>query len=234
MSDIADHHNTAESKKSFRLRRRLRIQVFGGILVTALVVGGFASFQFYQFRQQSFINRLHKDLQFGTLALGNKFNEYKSIARQITSRSHIRELLQRCNRDEISLARLVAESEPKLIDAMRLSPEIKGITRLDRRHVSVVRIGDSLSMTLWPDEYLADSISLGLPARQRDRELLTVAAAIMTPDGERIGTDLIFFDTAGTMEIVDRYRTSFNMATGYYSPSRRVVGCNSFNSAEPH
>jgi len=209
MSDVADHNNSAETNKSFRLQRRLKNQVFSGILVTALVVGGYTSFQFYQIRQQSLINQLHKELQFGALALGNKFNEYKRIARQITSRSHIRELLQRYNRGEISLTGLMAESEPKLIDAMRLSSEIKWITRLDQRHASIARIGDSLSMTMWPDEYLSASISLGLPAKHRAGELLTVAAAIMTPDAKRIGTDLVFFDTAGTMEIVDRLSNQF-------------------------
>lgn len=131
MSDNPDLNNTEEIGRSFRLQHRLRIQAITGILVTALVVGGIASTQFYQSRQRSTVTQLQKELQFGALALGAKLNEYKSITLQVTSRTHVREMLKRYNEREISLTRLMTETKSVLNDAMRLSPEIMGITRLD-------------------------------------------------------------------------------------------------------
>jgi hypothetical protein len=47
MPDSSDPNNSAEIDRSLLLRHHLRIQAIAGILVTALVVGGIASIQFY-------------------------------------------------------------------------------------------------------------------------------------------------------------------------------------------
>jgi len=210
MSDNPDLNNTEEIGRSFRLQHRLRIQAITGILVTALVVGGIASTQFYQSRQRSTVTQLQKELQFGALALGAKLNEYKSITLQVTSRTHAREMLKRYNEREISLNRLMTETKSVLNDAMRLSPEIMGITRLDQQHVAITQVGETLPKATWPKNHLAAMISLGLPVRQGDSEVFAVSAEILTPDKERIGTDLVFFDIARSVEIIDRLSTQFD------------------------
>ena len=212
MPDSPDPNNSAEIDRTLRLQQRLRIQAISGILLTALVVGGIASYQFYQSRQHAIINQLQKELEFGALTIGNKLNEYKNITLQITSRSRIRDMLQRYNQRQISLNRLMAETKPRLTDAMRLSPEIMGITRLDQLHAQIARIGESLPMASWPDEHLTAMVSLGLPAKLGEKELLAVAAEILTTDKERIGTDLVFFDVARSVEVVERLSTRFRYA----------------------
>lgn len=209
MSDSLDPHNPAEIDRTLRLQRRLRIHAITGILVTALVVGGIASYQFYQSRQQSVLTQLQKELQLGALALGAKLNEYKSISLQITSRTRAREMLHRYNQHEISLKRLMTETEPMLVDAMRLSPEIVGATRLDQQHAPIAKVGESLPVPMWPENHLSALVSLGLPVRQGDRELFAVSAAILAPGKKRIGTDLIFFDIARSVEIIDRLSSQY-------------------------
>lgn len=212
MPNLIDQDSAAEIDKSFRLQQRLRVQTIAGILLTALVVGGIASYQFYQSRQQAVIDQLQKELQFGALALGAKLNEYKSIALQVTSRTRARILLQSYNQSEISLIRLMAETKPILTDAMRLSPEIIGITRLDQQHAPVIQVGESLPVAMWPEDHLSALVSLGLPVRQGDREVFAVSAAILAPGKERVGTDLVFFDIARSVEIIDRLSSQFAYA----------------------
>jgi allantoicase len=78
MSDQTVTDDFAEVDRSLQLQRRLRVQAIAGILITSLVVGGIASFQFYQSRQVSVTAQLQKELQFAALALGARLNEYKA------------------------------------------------------------------------------------------------------------------------------------------------------------
>lgn len=210
MPDNRDMDDIGEIDKSLRLQGRLRIQAITGILVTAMVVGGIASFRFYQSRQQSVIDQLQKELQFAALALGAKLNEYKSVALQVTSRTRARQLLQSYNRGEIELAQLMAETRPKLVDAMRLSPEIIGITRLDRRHVPIARVGDSLTQSAWPAEYRSARIAMGIPVSWKEHRVVAVSAAILTLDGEREGTDLVYFNIDKSIEILAQLSARFS------------------------
>jgi len=144
MSDDIIDDDFKEVEQSLRLQHRLRIQAIAGILITSLLVGGIASYQFYQSRQQSVIAQLQKELQFAALALGARLNEYKSIALQVTSRTQARILLQNYNRGEITLEKFRSMPRPKLIDAIRLSPEIAGVRRYDDQHSPQKEICDSM------------------------------------------------------------------------------------------
>lgn len=220
MPDNPDQNNSAEIDRTLRLQHRLRIQAITGILLTALVVGGIASFQFYQSRQQSALIQLQKELELGALALGTKLDEYISISLQVTSRTGIREILQSYNRREIDLAQLMSETRPKLTDAMRLSPEITGIIRLDRQHAPVTQVGQVLSEFTWPRDYRSGQVMLGLPVRQGDRQIFAVSAAILTSDKERVGTDLVFFDLEKSIEIIDRLSAQFPYANRIFFANR--------------
>jgi len=210
VSEKHEPQKPVETDNSLRLQNRLRIQAITGILITALLVGGIASLQFYLSRQQSVVMQLEKELEFGALALGAKLKGYQNIILQVTSRSHIRELLQSFNQGEIELSTLRSETSPRLTDAMRLSSEIVGITRLDQQHAPVVRVGETFPESSWPRNHRSAPISMGLPTRQDDRQIFAVSAAILTPDGTRIGTDLVFFDVARSAEIIDRLSAQFD------------------------
>ncbi len=210
MQDSAYLSNPDDIDRSLRLHQRLRLQAIAGILATTLIVGGIASLQFYQSRQESVIIQLEKELEIGALVLGTKLNEYKNIALQITSRTHARQLLQRYNRSEIDLTELMSETGPVLLDAMRLSPEIVGITRLDQQHTTISQVGDSFPESLRPPEHKSATVALGLPVRFGERQVLAASAAILTADGRRIGTDMVFFDIAKLVEIIDSLSTQFN------------------------
>ncbi|MBN2711396.1 MAG: hypothetical protein JXR97_03045 [Planctomycetes bacterium] len=66
----------------------------------------------------------------------------KDLARQITSRTSIRQALEKYNRGEESLAELKKFTIPRLKDAMNLSEDICGIMRLDTKNNRVAECGD--------------------------------------------------------------------------------------------
>ncbi|MFW6236001.1 MAG: hypothetical protein ACOC24_04365, partial [Desulfovibrionales bacterium] len=119
----------------------------------------------------------------------------KDLAAQITSRTRIREELERFNTREISLRELRDFTEPKLIGAMNLSDEIVGIVRLDWKGLVVARCG--LGTQLSEDAFTAEELNtqkvvLSEPKLLSDKEVVVVSAPIRNREGVRQGTDLVF------------------------------------------
>lgn len=65
----------------------------------------------------------------------------EDLARQVTSRSRLRQDLQRYNNNALGLDELIRVSRPKLQDAIRSSHEIEGITRLAASGDMIVQLG---------------------------------------------------------------------------------------------
>ena len=181
-------------RASASLQRRLRNQSIAGILLTLVLIGGIVSYQFYQAQREAALEHLQKDLHIRALVLSARLGELSSIARQVTSRSEIRQLLTRYNGGDIDLATLRAGTESRVRDALRLSPKVVGISRLDATDSPVVTVGEWLPQARWPTLPGNAELSFGIPAQQGGRGLLPIAAPVLTADNRRIGTDLLFFD----------------------------------------
>ncbi len=192
---------------SLKLQHSLRLQSFVGILLTLLVIGGIALYQLYEARRSAILEHLKEDTRTGALALDAKFGEFSVITRQITGRSVTSRLLERYNSGELSLPALQAETVSHLQDARRLSPQIAGVTRLDRNNLPVIEVGTSIPQQAWPNDFGNSELVTGLPFTFGGKLLLPVAAAIRTTEDRRIGTDLFLFDIGGLNAIVEAIAT---------------------------
>ncbi len=165
-----------------------------------------------------------------SMAMAEWFRRANDLALQITSRTRIRQELEKYNRNQLSLADLTRFSEPKLQDAINLSAEILGIRRLDARHRTVAVCGDGsqLPMDAWPAaDYIFDTIKILPPLSIDGRRIIVVSAPIVDHRGERQGTDLVMLDTqrletiagkspqtgTGGSTIIVGYRTGASIAT---------------------
>ena len=86
-------NSVTDGTDSFRLQRKLRLQIAAGVLLTTALVGLVASLQFYQMRKQATIGQLQTNLHIGLMALDARLAEHRSIARHVTSRTRIRQVL---------------------------------------------------------------------------------------------------------------------------------------------
>ena len=84
-----------------------------------------------------------------TMAVEEYLTRAKDIALQVTSRTIIRDYLEIYNRGKIGLDELVNFTAPKLVDAMNLSGEVEGISRLDHKAILVVQVGLPIPEELW-------------------------------------------------------------------------------------
>ncbi len=221
-----------DAPESQQLLHRLRRQGVAGILVTALVISGIACFQFYQSQKQSTIEYLRSDLQIGALALSATLKDYQSIARQVTGRTHIRQMLQQYNLGKIAAIELRRETEAVLSDAMRQAPEIVGITRLDANGMPVAQVGETIPQAAWPKRQEASPLALGLPLWLQQSTLFAISASITNHKQQRLGTDLVFFDMTKSVEIVERLSQQFEFASWIQFVARGAEGAQYFNLSQ--
>ena len=172
----------------------------------------------------------------------------KGLAKQITSRTRIREELEKYNRGKIDLNQFIEFTKPKLQDAMNLSSEMAGIIRLDKKKQVVVTCGHASNFSLKNGalNYVFADIELSAPILAGDRSFIVVSAPIINRIGERQGTDLVFMDLellrgivtnsnkAGkTMKTMVGYRSENSISDLFPSPTEQsaISGGSGLNTA---
>lgn len=138
---------------------------------------------------------MYHDAALTAMAVNEWGRRVTDIAIQITSRTRIRQELEKYNNKKISLTQLKAFTEPKLSDAMNMSEEIIGITRLDSLGKIVAQCGESLPSAARSIDYsVSFDTSVSTPVIQNKRHLVVVNAPIINHSKEYIGTDLVLID----------------------------------------
>ena len=118
----------------------------------------------------------------------------KDVANQITSRTRIRQELEKYNKKEIDVKQLARFTKPKLQDAMNHSKEVIGILRLDAKDQIVTSCGygaDLFRSNHNAADYVFSDTVLSKPIMMEDRPVIIVSAPIINRIGKRQGTDLV-------------------------------------------
>lgn len=122
-------------------------------------------------------------------------------AKQITSRTKIREMLEKYNRQEISLAELADYTRPKLNDAISLSGNGVGVSRFDARNNLTVSAGFPIPPQHWIFPAGREDFLIKGPERIDGKLYLLVSAPILSKDRQRVGTDIVLFSAEKIREI---------------------------------
>jgi two-component sensor histidine kinase len=149
---------------------------------------------------------LHRTAQMTARAVGEFAHSAQDMARQITSRTRIRQALAAYETGSTSRESLRDFTEPKLSDALRLSMHAVGITRLDARDTVVAQVGEAIPDRLHIAPNTVSLRDFAGPTATAPRFL--VAAPIRTRDGSRIGTDLVLFDATSIRGLLQPEDTS--------------------------
>ena len=120
----------------------------------------------------------------------------EDIARQITSRSRIRQELEKYNQGEITLAQLVEFTRPKLNDAIRSSSEVEGITRLDAKGKVITSLGLSPPEASYKvSTPLNNELINGYLFKYDGTVLFWVRAPIINRQDKAVGADIVVLST---------------------------------------
>lgn len=175
-----------------RLRRRLLAYAIGAMVLLAGVVAAVSIIPLADRLTQAQHQALVHTLDQRVLLVEEYLARARNVAAQITSRSRIRQELARYNEGVVDLEGLVRFSEPKLRDALQLSPELWGITRADAEGTPVIVVGIAAPEAIWPPLPTSGPV-VGEPVVLEGQALLPVAAPIVDRQGAVQGTDIILF-----------------------------------------
>ena len=127
-------------------------------------------------------------------------------AKQITSRSRIREFLEKYNDNQIDISTLNKFSAPKLRDAMNLSEFTVGISRLDKHGRLAVEVGLSVPESFLQSKNIEiNKPTLNGPITINNNTYIVVRAPIFNRQQTYVGMDVVVFEMNKLHEIMQDY-----------------------------
>jgi PAS domain S-box-containing protein len=196
----------ADKRVSEHLQRSIIIYSALGIFVIGVVVAFVSIIPLFNRLKENAEQNLSFAVKNRTLAVEEYLTRAKDVALQITSRTRIRDYLEAYNKGKIGLEELVNFTAPKLVDAMNLSAEVKGIARLDQEGNLVVQVGMPFPEEFWPlpgqdskEAIIRDPIPV------EGKSYLVVGAPILNNQSVRVGTDVVLFELGRLQQIIQDY-----------------------------
>ena len=186
------------------LQKRIFYISLIGVFLTGIFVFIATSFPLYEELRADTTASLLGRCNLRRLTTEHFFARLSDIALQVTSRSRIRQELQRFNKGEIARDTLTAFTEPKIADALDLNEAMLGVIRLDRKGTPVAKVGTAVPLNLAPVLFAAGQrIAFSAPLKVEGHGwAIIVAASILSPEGEHEGTDLILFRLRQLSDVV--------------------------------
>ena len=172
-----------------------------GILLASFLIGGVATVLLYRIQTGTLLDQLFFSIELETAALEAELSRMSNIAGQITSRTQIRQELERHNRGEISTQALKDFTVPKLADAMRSNGDVLGIARLSHEMTPILGVGSDIPANSWPQSVSESATRLGIP----EKGMVVVSAPIHNRAMETVGFDLVMFSDHRLKTIMQRF-----------------------------
>ncbi len=190
---------SGESTES--LRKNLFIYLAAALFTLMAVLSFTVYTVLFQQLKRAEEHTLFHAAEMRSIAVNEWARRAKDLARQITSRSRIREELEKYNNGLIGIDELRSFTSPKLQDAMNLSDEIIGIIRLDSGNNKVAECGLAEAGTKLSD-FVFENTALSSFFRTGNTTAVVVSAPILSREGKRLGTDLVIIDTCLLDDII--------------------------------
>ena len=201
MPKSVEHKRPTETEASEQIQKRVRMMAVLGILMTSFVIGGIATALLYRAQADTLRNQLFFSIELQSAALEAELARLDNIASQITSRTRIRQELERHNRGEIGRRALADFTTPKLADGMHSDSDILGIMRLSVDLQPLVSVGADIPAALWPERISETGNTLATPSQGR----IVVSAPIRRRSGETVGIDLVMFRDDRLRDIMQEF-----------------------------
>ncbi len=194
----------ADKTRALSLRRSIVGLSAIGIFLVGVIVAVASIWPLYQYIKKEEERSLLLALSTKTAVVEEYLARAKDISQQISCRTVAREKLEEYNKGRISLEELVNSVQPNLSDAISLSHEIWGLSRLDQKGKAVIELGLEIPRGIWSglDKDSRAPTVLG-PITLGRRPYLVVASPIIDREGLRVGTDLVLFRLFRLRQIVE-------------------------------
>ncbi len=128
-------------------------------------------------------------------------DKYRDIAKQIASRTRIRQKLEEYEIGKISLRELIDFTGPKLEDAMNQAKEVKGIARFAKDGEFILNVGTSIPRRFFT-KINTDDIWISHPFKIGNNYYIVLSSPLIDRNSRRVGTDLILFDIQAIKNLI--------------------------------
>jgi signal transduction histidine kinase/DNA-binding response OmpR family regulator len=198
--------NKEELKLVEPIRKKIVVRTAIGIVVIAIVTLAVLAIPLYLQLKDSNERDFGFKHKAKTALLNQSVTNYKNIAKQIASRSKIRDKLLEFEDGNITMQQLQDFSKPLMTEAIQSSKEIITVVMLDKQKNSVLTVGVDTPA------FLKDALSIPMkntkifePLKVQDRVVVAVASPIFDKTKREVGIDIVVFDAKALRTILDDY-----------------------------
>lgn len=184
------------------LRKKIILSSFFYTLAALLIISAASAYPFFLGLKRYTENNLIQAAKIRALAVEEYLSRTIEITRQITSRSAAKKALADFDAGRFTLRELVDFSTPILNDALYISDEVMGITRLDKQGQILVTIGHVVPESFIPGLIANRSITMLDPISIDGDLFLVVGAPILSRQDEILGFDVVVFTTGNLQRII--------------------------------
>lgn len=176
------------------------------MLLIAIIVGIVGIYPLFKELREEEKKKLSFAVTTKITAIEQFLSKARNITFQINSRTQIRKKLEAYNNKEITYKELIDFSQPKLKDAMRLSKEVSGLTRLGKNGDALIKIGENI-----PDFYLQLKPEIKKkayiygPVFIHHSPHLILYSYIFNRQSKVVGADLVLFESSSLKNIIQNY-----------------------------
>jgi len=184
-------------QRTKRLQKQFLSLTSLGILVTAIVVAISIALPLYQHDRTHHELNLKATAENRALAIHGYLNMTTQLATQVSNRTFARQKLEQYLNKQIRLSDLRALTLPVFADAMSQDSNIIAITRLDRQGNTLIEAGHTIPEALRPipGDDLASKHLISPPVKIGTETALLIGSKIFNNQQQRIGTDIIAFNS---------------------------------------
>ncbi len=193
-----------KEKEPVGLRRTFLNYFILSFIVFPLIVGIIVFFTSFNFIRTSFEKDFYYNAQIKKIAAEEWLRRVKDVARQVSSRTKIREELEKYNKGEIGEEELKRFTYQKLIDALLSSKGILEILRFDARGNFILSVG-KIKTILGKDKIKSFFVkkTIDKPQLFDTKEFLIVRSPILNRKNRYIGSDLVILGLSELKRILE-------------------------------
>ncbi|HHQ69089.1 MAG TPA: diguanylate cyclase [Halothiobacillaceae bacterium] len=169
-------------------------RVLFGILLTGALVAAAVAIPLFQTASHGINEVTAVTTEAKAASFAHRFDAYRGVAQQFTSRTELRLRLERYLNGEWDLTELRQYTEPRLADSLAQSEEAHGLIRFARDGAVTAHIGQAASPdSVEVDYQLAPGETRTAISKVNEIPMLEVQAPIFDDENQLIGVDVVFF-----------------------------------------
>ncbi len=193
----------ANKSISKHIQNSIIIYSASGIFIIGVIIAFVSITPLFNHLKNGANKNLLSTAKIKALTVDEFLSRVKDISLQIASRTRIRDYLDEYNQGKISLNGLTDFSKSKLMDAMKSTKDVRGITRLDKKGNPVIQVGLPIPAKFcYPPAKESRDVIIQCPINLKNKSYLVSSAHIFDRKLNQIGTDIILFGITRLQKIV--------------------------------